>query len=206
MELGVDIGGIDLTLHCGYPGSYENLIQQSGRAGRPGKKVKATATAAPIAAETVATAAGGGSLSLTVCFNSSPEQHLYRNPQTLLSRSSKNDENSDLEVALLEQHLLAASCESPVLPAKLSIKLAASRNYDANERSDWDGIYDEVLFGGVEAFEKSLLSLKSKKKIVPRQLTFVNNSVSSTLVVFANVPAYKSAHRLINIRDIEPVQ
>ena len=34
LELGVDIGGIDFTLHCGYPGSFNNLIQQSGRAGR----------------------------------------------------------------------------------------------------------------------------------------------------------------------------
>jgi DEAD/DEAH box helicase/Helicase conserved C-terminal domain len=28
LELGVDIGGIDLSLHCGYPSSYSSLLQQ----------------------------------------------------------------------------------------------------------------------------------------------------------------------------------
>jgi superfamily II DNA/RNA helicase len=28
LELGVDIGGIDLTLHCGYPSTYSSLLQQ----------------------------------------------------------------------------------------------------------------------------------------------------------------------------------
>lgn len=28
LELGVDIGGIDVTLHCGYPSSYTSLLQQ----------------------------------------------------------------------------------------------------------------------------------------------------------------------------------
>lgn len=34
LELGVDVGGVDLTLHTGYPGSISSLLQQSGRAGR----------------------------------------------------------------------------------------------------------------------------------------------------------------------------
>jgi DEAD/DEAH box helicase/Helicase conserved C-terminal domain len=32
LELGVDIGGIDLTLHCGYPSSYASLLQQVRKA------------------------------------------------------------------------------------------------------------------------------------------------------------------------------
>jgi DEAD/DEAH box helicase domain-containing protein len=28
LELGIDLGGIDLTLHCGYPSSYSSLLQQ----------------------------------------------------------------------------------------------------------------------------------------------------------------------------------
>ena len=31
LELGVDIGGIDLMLHCGYPSSYASLLQQAPR-------------------------------------------------------------------------------------------------------------------------------------------------------------------------------
>ncbi len=59
LELGVDIGGLDLTLHLGFPGSIASLRQQAGRAGRR----------------------GGHSLALYVAFDGPLDQHFMRHPE-----------------------------------------------------------------------------------------------------------------------------
>jgi superfamily II DNA/RNA helicase len=88
LELGVDIGGVGLTLHCGFPSSHASLMQQAGRAGRG-----AAASHTP-------------SLAICVCFNSPIDQHLWRHPTSLLSRGLSAPLSMPIYPGLVQGHLI----------------------------------------------------------------------------------------------------
>ena len=88
LELGVDIGGVGLTLHCGFPSSHASLMQQAGRAGRG------------------AAASHEPSLAICVCFNSPIDQHLWRHPTSLLSRGLSAPLSMPIYPGLVQGHLI----------------------------------------------------------------------------------------------------
>ncbi len=96
LELGIDIGGVDLTLHTGYPGSISSLLQQSGRAGR-GK-----------------TGLNVASCAICVCFSSPSEQYIWKNPTTLLSRGVNAPPTLPINGTVMQGHLLCAGEEHPL--------------------------------------------------------------------------------------------
>ena len=88
LELGVDIGGVGLTLHCGFPSSHASLMQQAGRAGRG------------------VAASHQPSLAICVCFNSPIDQHLWRHPTSLLSRGLSAPLSMPIYPGLVQGHLI----------------------------------------------------------------------------------------------------
>eukprot|EP01038_Epipyxis_sp_PR26KG_P004707 gene4707-6608_t len=92
LELGVDIGMLDITIHLGFPGSFSSLWQQAGRSGRNGKPA----------------------LSIYVCYNSPVDQYFARHPEKLFKSQI---EPAFLDVNnryILQQHLLCAAYEVPL--------------------------------------------------------------------------------------------
>lgn len=136
VELGVDIGGIDLTLHCGYPGSFNNLVQQAGRAGRGGKSNEE-------------------SFAVMICFKSPAEQHLWRHPSGLLSRGPAAGSTLPLDTAIVIGHLLCASFESPLTGSRAALCII-----DSNRQNTPDHLSDNYLFGGNAPYEDALETLK----------------------------------------------
>ena len=96
LELGVDIGGVDLTLHTGYPGGLSALLQQAGRAGR-GK----LGTEVP-------------SCAIMVAFGSPSEQHIWKNPASLLSKGVDAPPTLPINGTVMQGHLLCAGEEMPL--------------------------------------------------------------------------------------------
>jgi len=90
LELGIDVGSLDVTLHLGFPGSVASLRQQSGRAGR-----REDARA----------------LSVYVAFDGPLDQHFMRHPRALfdapLERAYVDVDNP----IVLERHLACAAYE-----------------------------------------------------------------------------------------------
>ncbi|CDH16276.1 related to ATP-dependent helicase HRQ1 [Zygosaccharomyces bailii ISA1307] len=96
LELGIDIGGLDSVLMCGFPLSMANFHQQSGRAGRRNKD----------------------SMTLVVASDSPVDQHYLAHSEQLL-----NGDNSDCfqelvldfdNVLILEGHIQCAAFELPI--------------------------------------------------------------------------------------------
>lgn len=96
LELGVDIGGLDCVLMCGFPLSMANFHQQSGRAGRRNRD----------------------SLTLVVASDAPLDQHYVAHPQILLD-STDPESYQELvldfdNILIMEGHIQCAAFELPI--------------------------------------------------------------------------------------------
>ncbi|XP_055826142.1 uncharacterized protein LOC129894460 isoform X2 [Solanum dulcamara] len=92
LELGIDVGHIDATLHLGFPGSIASLWQQAGRSGRR----------------------GNASLAIYVAFEGPLDQYFMKFPQKLFRGPIECCHVDARNRQVLEQHLAAAAFEHPL--------------------------------------------------------------------------------------------
>ncbi|WOL03035.1 hypothetical protein Cni_G11755 [Canna indica] len=92
LELGIDIGHIDATLHLGFPGSVASLWQQAGRSGRRARP----------------------SLAVYVAFNGPLDQYFMKFPQKLFGRPIEHCQVDAQNHKVLEQHIACAALELPL--------------------------------------------------------------------------------------------
>ena len=95
LELGVDVGVLDATLHLGFPGSCASLTQQFGRAGRRGKRA----------------------LGIYVAFDGPLDQYFMHHPDRLWDGSITERAAVDFSNSvILGKHVECAARESPIDP------------------------------------------------------------------------------------------
>ncbi|KAL0027014.1 hypothetical protein WJX79_008750 [Trebouxia sp. C0005] len=92
LELGVDVGSLDVTLHLGFPGSVASLWQQAGRAGRREQP----------------------STSIYIAFDGPLDQYFMKQPDKLFGRAIERAQVDAHNAQLLEQHVCCACSELPV--------------------------------------------------------------------------------------------
>jgi DEAD/DEAH box helicase domain-containing protein len=96
LELGVDIGGLDVAVLAGYPGSIAATRQQMGRAGRR----------------------GGGSVAVLVATGAAVDRYVLSHPEFVLEGDPEEARLDPDNLHVLLAHLKAATFELPFAPGE----------------------------------------------------------------------------------------
>ncbi|CAN6247511.1 unnamed protein product [Urochloa humidicola] len=94
LELGIDVGHIDATLHLGFPGSIASFWQQAGRSGRRSKE----------------------SIAVYVGFEGALDQYFMNFPEKLFGKPVERCHVDSQNPKILGQHLACAAFEKTLCP------------------------------------------------------------------------------------------
>lgn len=92
LELGIDIGGLDVCILVGYPGTISQTLQRGGRVGRAGQE----------------------SCVLLVAGEDALDQYFARHPEDFFSRPPEKATVNPCNETILKRHLICAAAESPL--------------------------------------------------------------------------------------------
>lgn len=92
LEVGVDVGGLDVVVMAGYPGSITSTWQQAGRAGRRDREA----------------------LIILVAQDDPLDQYLMRHPEYLFGQPVEKVRLNPMNPSILQAHLCCAAHEKPL--------------------------------------------------------------------------------------------
>lgn len=94
LEIGIDLGDLDVSIVAGFPGSISSYMQQAGRAGRRARSA----------------------LSILVLREDALDQYFSMHPEMLLDAPAERALVNSSNPYILPAHLLCAAYESPLTP------------------------------------------------------------------------------------------
>ncbi len=139
LELGIDIGQLDVSIMAGFPGSIASLWQQAGRAGRK----------------------SSSSISIMVASSSPIDQYIIRHPEYIFKKSPENGVINPDNLLILTDHIKCAVFE---LPFSKSEVFGNKTITDILEYLRSKGIltfYDEKFFWSSDTYPAQNINLRS---------------------------------------------
>ena len=115
LELGIDIGDLDICILVGYPGTVMTTWQRGGRVGRKQNE----------------------SLIILIGLEDSLDQHFMRNPKDFFSREIESTVLNPLNNTIVKRHLICAAAEQPIKTDELLVQ-------DADVRAIVDELVEEA--------------------------------------------------------------
>ena len=94
LELGIDIGGLDLCILVGYPGTIMSTLQRGGRVGRSGRE----------------------SAVVLIAQEDALDQYIVRNPEAFFASPPENAVLNPENPVIMARHLECAASEYPLKP------------------------------------------------------------------------------------------
>ena len=158
MELGVDIGELDVCVMSGYPGSIASTWQQAGRAGRRNKESAAVlvASSAPV------------------------DQYLVRNPRYFLEQSPEMGLINPDNIIIKAEHLKCACYELPVAMREMADNPETVEILDFLEENRFLHRVEGRYYWVAESFPANEVSLRS---VASENVLIIDTTGSRTRII-----------------------
>eukprot|EP01083_Nonionella_stella_P097488 274028_1 len=184
LELGIDIGDLDCTLHVGYSG-LSSLWQQSGRSGRSGK----------------------ASLAIFIAQNCVIDQYIIHHHQMLFDSHFENTIIYPYNKRILASHLLCAIADEPITNEQIfQFWDRLDEVYDQSVLTQLQ--HHEFIHGVLKELvgeQKVFYDTEAKKWFVsPKHLAHLAHELYQNEV--ANFGHHVHPARRIGIRNIDPIR
>ncbi|MCK9229181.1 MAG: DEAD/DEAH box helicase [Syntrophales bacterium] len=162
LELGIDIGDLEVCIMAGYPGSIAGTWQQAGRAGRR----------------------RGHSLAVLIARSNPMDQYIADNPDYFFSRSPEHCRVNPDNLLILLHHLKSAAFE---LPFRKGERFGSENIEELLEYLEDKGVLhrvDDRWYWAAESYPADEISLRS---INPESIVVIDTTVRGEHRVIAEV-------------------
>lgn len=181
LELGIDIGSLDVAIIAGFPGSISSTWQQAGRAGRRGEL----------------------SLAILVARSFPVDQFIIRNPEFFFSRNPERVRVNPDNVVILVEHIKCASFELPFMKGEKFGKVSVEDTEQVLKLLEHRGLIvrqDGKWYWQAEAYPAGGINIRSisSENFVVLDLDEDNSIIGEVEYHLAHVVVYPGAIYMAN--------